>query len=153
EPARDELERLLPGRLAEVGEHLVVVHEAAGLLAAAPALTLHVARQRALRVRVLAPDQRGREPLRRARVVPAVAALHAQAALRARLLSAVRERDRVALAVHVVGERAADAAVRAHRLDAVELRARPDRHGVDRLVGEGARRAGGDALAARHARR
>ena len=135
-----------------MGEDLVVVDEAAGLLAAA-ALALDVARQRPLRVGVLAPDQRRREALRRARVVPAVAALHAQAALGARLLAPVRVRDRVPLAVDVVGERAADAAVGADGVDRVELGPRPDRHVVDRLVDERAGRAGGHALAAGHARR
>ena len=49
EPGRREVERLLPGRLAEVRQHLVVVDEPAGPLAPAP-LALDVARERALRV-------------------------------------------------------------------------------------------------------
>ena len=148
-----QVERLVPARLAEVGHHLVVVHEPARLLAPAAALAAHVRRQRPLRIRPLDPDQRRREALRRARVVPAVAALHAQAPLRAGLLAAVRERDRVALAVHVVGERAADAAIRADRVHRVELGARLDRDVVDGLVHERARRTGGHALAAGHAGR
>ena len=153
EPLGGERQRLLPARLAEVGEDLVVVNEPAGLVPAAAPLALDVAGQRALRVGVLAADQGRGQALRRAGVVPAVAALHAQAPLRARLLAPVGERDRVALAVDVIGERAADAAIWADGLDAVELRARPDRDGVDRLVRQRAGRAGSNALAAGHAGR
>src|SRR5262249_44406729 len=46
----------------------------------------------------------------------------------------------------------ADAAVRAHGGDLVELAARPDRDVPDRLVGQRAGRAGRDALTAGHAR-
>ena len=143
EPPRDEVERLVPARLAERRHHLVVVDESAGL---APALrpsaglvAADVHRQRPLRVGVLAPDQRLREPLRGGRVVPAVAALDAQPALGPGLRAALGERDRLALVVDVVGERAADAAVRAHRVDLPELLAGLDRYAADRLVGQRAR--------------
>src|SRR4051794_530658 len=152
EPARGEVERLLPRRLAEVGEDLVVVDEAARL-ALLVGLPAHVVRQRALRVARLAADERRGQALRRRGVVPAVAALHAQPALVARLLAALGERDRLALVVDVEGQRAADAAVRAHRVDLAQLRARLDRDVADRLVRDRAGRARGDALAARHARR
>src|SRR5208282_6339876 len=148
QPAGHQVERLVPGRLAEMGQDLGVVDQAAGLAAAlataslplaalraflavlwafAGELAADVSRQRALGVGVLAADQRLGEALRRRRVVPAVAALHAQPAARARLLPALGERDRAALAVDVVGQRAADTAVRAHRVHRVELAARPDR--------------------------
>ena len=125
----------------------------AARLAPAAALALDVARERALRVGALAPDQRHRQALRRRRVVPAVAALHAQPAVVARLLAPLGERDRAALLVDVVGERAADAAVRADGIDRLELLARADRHVADRLVDQRARRARGHALAARDAAR
>src|SRR3954454_11086328 len=150
--ARGELERLLPRRLAEVGEDLVVVDEPARL-ALLVGLAAHVLRERPLRIARLAADERGREALGRGGVVPAVAALHAQAALVARLLAALGERDRLELVVDVEGQRAADAAVRAHGVDLAQLGARPDRDVADRLVRQRAGRARGDALAARDARR
>src|SRR4051795_6874465 len=152
EAARGEVERLLPRGLAEVGEDLVVVDEAARLLLLV-GLTADVVRQRALGVARLAADQRRRQALRRGGVVPAVAALHAQSALVAGLLAALGERDRLALVVDVERQRAADAAVRAHRVDLAQLGPRADRDVADRLVRDRAGRAGGDALAARHARR
>src|SRR3954449_1685378 len=150
--AGGEGERLLPRRLAEVGEDLVVVDEAARLLALV-ALAAHVLRQRPLRVARLAPDERRLQALRRGGVVPPVAPLHAQPALVAGLLAALGERDRLALVVDVEGDRAADAAVRAHRVDLAQLGARADRDVADRLVRDRAGRARGDALAAGHARR
>src|ERR1700722_512696 len=179
EPARDQVQGLVPGCLTEVRQHLGVVDEAARLAAAlaAPALFLrvlrragivkavlivlaaarhvaaHVLRQRALGVGLLAADQRHGEPLRRGGVVPAVTALHAQPAVAARLLAALGVGDRAPVAVHVVGQRAAHPAVRADRVDRVELALRPDRYVADRLVGQRAGRAGGDALAAGHAGR
>ena len=155
QPAGHQVQRLLPGGLAEVRHDLGVVDQAAGLAAAAPFLggvarhlAAHVGGQRALGVGPLAADQRLGQPLRRGRVVPAVAALHAQPAVRAGLLPALGEGDRVVLAVHVVGQRAADAAVRADRVHRVQFGARPDRDLADRLVGQRAGRAGRDALAA-----
>ena len=109
---------------------------------------MHVTGQRALRVGLVDPDQRHGQPLRRRGVVPAVAALDAQPALRPGLVAALGERDGAAVPVDVVGDRAADAAVGADAVDGVELGARPDRHVVDRLVGEGAGGAGGHALPA-----
>ena len=193
--AGDQVKRLLPGRLPEVRQHLVVIDQAAGLaatplaalalavalpVAVAPALavdapaaaelpalgallnvvlvpavthvTADIGGQRALRVGVLAADQRHGQPLRRRGVVPAVPALDAQAALGPGLVAALGERDRAPLPVHVVGQRAADPAVRAHRVDLVELGARPDRDVPDRLVGQRAGRARRDALPAGHAR-
>ena len=154
QPRRGEVERLLPGRLAEVRHDLPVVDEAAGL--APPAATLvaaDVAAQRTLRVARLAPDQRRGQALLGEGVVPAVAALDAQAALRAGLGAAVGVGDRLALVVDVEGQRTADTAVRADRVDLPQLRARPDRHAVDGLVRERAGRARSDAFAAGHARR
>src|SRR3954454_8595195 len=150
--ARGDVERLLPRGLAEVGEDLVVVDEAARLLLLV-GLTADVVRQRALGVARLAADQRRRQALRRGGVVPAVAALHAQPGLVAGLLAALGEGDRLALVVDVERQRAADAAVRAHRVDLAQLGARPDWHVADRLVRERAGRARGDAFATRHARR
>ena len=57
------------------------------------------------------------------------------------------------IVVDVERQRAADAAVRAHRVDLTQLGPRPDRDAVDRLVRQRAGRARGDALAARDARR
>jgi hypothetical protein len=152
QPRRDEVERLLPGRLAEVRHHLVVVDEPARL--PPPALVpAHVRAQRALRVARLAPDQRRREALLGERVVPAVAPLDAEAPLRAGLLTAVGVGNRPTVVVDVERQCAADAAVRAYRLNLAQLLARPDRDVVDRLVRERAGRARGDALAAGHARR
>jgi hypothetical protein len=151
QPAGREVERLLPRRLAEVRQHLLVVDQPSRL-APPTALAANVARQRALGVGALAADERYRQPLRVRRVVPPIAALHAQPAVVAGLLAAFGKGDRVALAVDVVGERAAHSAVRAHCLDRLELRARLDRHLVDWLVDEGAGRTCRDALAARHAR-
>src|SRR5262249_1807906 len=75
-----EVERLLPGRLAEVRHDLLVVDEAARLLAPAAVLVAaHVRAQRALGVARLAPDQRDGQALLGEGVVPAVAALDAQA--------------------------------------------------------------------------
>src|SRR6185312_7672246 len=171
QPAGDQVQRLLPGGLPEVRQHLVVVDQAAGLAPAVPALlrrpaaaaavaagagpapvvvhvATHVRGQRPLGIRGVDPDQRHCQPLRRGRVVPAVPALHAQPALRAGLRTAFRERDRVALPVDVVGQRAADPAVRADAVDRVEPLPRLDRDEVDRLVGQRAGRAGLDALAA-----
>src|SRR6185437_2498666 len=134
QPRRGEVERLLPGRLAEVRQHLLVVDEAARLASPAAILVAaHVAAQRTLRVARVAPDQRRGQPLRGERVVPAVAALDTEAALRAGLRAAVGVGDRLALVVDVEGQRAPDAAVRAHRVDLPQLRARPDRHAVDGL--------------------
>ena len=150
-----EVQRLLPRGLAEVRQDLVVVDEPARLLpaAAGAALAAHVRAQRALRVARLTSDQRHREALLGDGVVPAVATLDAQTAVRARLRAAVGVGDPLALVVDVEGERAADAAVRADRVDLPQLLARADRDVVDRLVGQRAGRAGGDALAARHAGR
>ena len=155
QPAGHQVQRFLPGGLAEVRHDLGVVDQAAGLAAAAPFLggvarhlAEHVVGERALGVGPLAADQRLGQPLRRGRVVPAVAALHAQPAVRAGLLPPLGEGDRVVLAVHVVGQRAADAAVRADRVHRVQFGARPDRDLADGLVGQRAGRAGRDALAA-----
>ena len=153
QPRGGQVERLLPRRLAEVRHDLVVVDEAARLLAPAALLAAHVRAQRALGVARLAADERRGQALLGERVVPAVAALDAQAALRARLGAALGVGDRLALVVDVEGQRAADAAVRAHRFDLAQLLARADRDAVDRLVGERAGRAGGHALPAGHARR
>ena len=171
QPPGDQVQRLLPGRLPEVRQHLGVVDQATGpapapplaLLAALAAvargpaavlarravhLAAHVGGQRPLGVGRVPADQRRGEALRRGGVVPAVPALHAQAALGAGLVAALGEGDRAALAVHVVGEGAADAAVRADAVHRVQLGARPDRDVVDRLVGQRAGRARRDALTA-----
>ena len=75
-----EIECLLPARLTERRHDLAVVDDATGLATAAP-LASHVGRERALGVVLVAPDERLRQTLRVHRVVPAVAALDAQAAL------------------------------------------------------------------------
>src|SRR6185437_5319118 len=173
QPARHQVQRLFPAGLPEVRQHLGVVDEAAGLAAALAALTLllrvavvphpvvvglaatgHVAAdvggQRSLGVRLLAPDQRRRQALRRRGVIPAVPALDAEPALRSRLFPAFGVGDRAAFPVHVVGQRAAHAAVRADGVHRVEFGARPDGDVVDRLVRQRAGRAGGHAFAARY---
>src|SRR5262249_32037442 len=111
----------------------------------------HVLGQGAPGVGLLAADERPGQPLRAGRVVPAVAALDAQPALRAGLVAAVHVGDRLAFAVDVVGQRAADPAVGADAVHRVELLPRLDRDAVDRLVRQGAGRAGGHALPAGHA--
>ena len=95
--AAGELERLFPGRLAEDVEDAVRVHRRVGALG-----------------RVGAADQRHAQALRVVRVVEAVAALDAQALVVGRAVAAVDEEDLVVL--DVVGQLAADAAVRAERL-------------------------------------
>ena len=85
-----------------------------------------------------------------ARVVPAVAAFHAQSFLTGRTFAALGEHDAVLRAIDVVGQRATDAAVRTHAVDRVERFARAQRR-VDRHVDERAGRANRRALAARHA--
>ena len=98
QPPGDQVQRLIPGGLAEVRQHLGVVDQAAGpapapplaLLAALAAvargpaavlarrpvhLAADVGRQRPLGVGRLAADQRRGQPLRRGGVVPAVPAL------------------------------------------------------------------------------
>src|SRR5208337_380146 len=111
QPPGHQVERLVPAGLAEVGHDLGVVDQAAGLAAAAllrsalflvvwlGQLAADVSRQRALGVGLLAADQRPGEALGRRRVVPAVAALHAQPAVRAGLLPSLGEGDRAAVAV------------------------------------------------------
>ena len=154
QPPGDQVQRLVPGGLPEVRQHLLHRHQASGPAALTAAwradllLAADVRGQRPLGVGVVAPDQRHRQPLRRGGVVPAVPALDAQPALRAGLVAALGERDGPALPVHVVRQRAADAAVGADAVDRVELGARPDRDVADRLVGQRAGGAGRDALAA-----
>ncbi len=144
QPARHQVQRLVPGGLAEGGHHLVVVDDAAGL--AAP-FALHVRGQRTLGVGVIAPDERRGQTLRVERVVEAVTPLHAQPLLVAGALATVGEDDGVCLGVHVVADRASDAAVGADGVDGLELLPGPDRGGQLR-VGERARRADRGALAA-----
>ena len=176
QPARHQVQGLVPGGLPEGGHDLVVVDQPAGLalaaaLVARPCTAAAAARRRPTAVvgrlwpspRTSAEsgpfgyadvdaDQRHGEPLRGRRVVPAVAALHAQPALRPGLGAALGEGDRAALAVDVVGQRTADPAVRADAVDGVQLLARPDRDAADRLVGQRPGRAGLHALAAGDAR-
>ena len=99
EAAAGEGNGFVPARLAEDVHHARRVHH-------------EVAR---LRRRILAPDQRLGQALRVVRVVEAVAPLDAQAALVGRAIAALDEEDLVVL--DVVGQLAADAAIRAHRLD------------------------------------
>ena len=179
QPPGDQVQRLLPGGLPEVRQHLGVVDQAArpapapplALLATLPAvaslpavpgavlvlgpvhLTAHVRGQRSPGVCLVPPDERRGEPLWRGGVVPAVAPLDAQAALRAGLVAAFSKSDRAPLPVHVVGEGAADAAVGTHAVHRVQFAARPDGDVPDRLVGQRTGRARGDTLAAGDARR
>ena len=171
EPPGDQVQRLLPGRLPEVRQHFGVIDKATGP-APAPPLAFLAALAAVARApsavlarwavhlaadvcgqwppgvgRVTADQWRG-EALRRGGVVPAVPALHAQAALRAGLVATLGVGDRAALGVHVVGQGAADAAVRADAVHLLQLGARPDRDVVDRLVGQRAGRARRDALTA-----
>src|SRR5207302_10883612 len=74
-------------------------------------------------------------------------------ALRSGLLPAVGVGDGAAFAVHVVGQRAAHAAVRADGVHRVEFGARPDGDVADRLVRQRTGRAGRHAFAARYAGR
>ena len=122
-------------------------------LAAAGHVAADVGGQRALGIGLLAADQRHRQALRRRGVVPPVPALDAEPALRSGLLPSVGVGDRAALPVHVVGQRAAHAAVRADGVYRVEFGARPDGDVANRLVGQRTGRAGGHAFAARDAGR
>ena len=97
QPAAGELERLFPGRLAEDVEDAVRIHRRVGALG-----------------RVGAADQRHAQALRVMRVVEAVAALDAEPLVVGRPVAAVDEQDLVVL--DVVGQLAADAAIRAERL-------------------------------------
>src|SRR6185312_4265606 len=137
----------LLSRAAVVGQAVPVGLAARGYIAA------DVGGQRALGVGLLTADQRHRQALRRRGVVPAVPALDAEPALRSGLLPSVGVGDRAAFPVHVVGQRAAHAAVRADGVHRVEFGARPDGDVVDRLVRQRAGRAGGHAFAARYAGR
>ena len=155
----DEVEGLFPACLAEVRHHLVVRHEATRLATALAVgsglahVLLHICRERTLGVGGVDPDQRLGQSLRGRRVVPAVAALDAQPALRTGLVAALGEGDPPALAVDIEGQCATDAAVRADGVDCVELLSRLDRDVVDRLVGECAGRARRHTLTAGDARR
>src|SRR5262249_45101289 len=139
EPAGDQVERLVPGRLAEGRHHLVVAHDAV------PAVAADLAGERPLGVELGPADQRPGEALAVLGVVPAVAALDAQAALVAGAVAALGPED-VAV-VDVVGQGAADAAVGADAVHGGRLGARPQRQG-ERLVGQRPGGAGGGALAA-----
>ena len=114
ELAAGELQRFFPGGFAEHVHHAVRVHREVAALGHAGAA-----------------DQRLGQALRMVRVVEAVAALDAQAAVVGRAVAALDVEDLVVL--DVVGQLAADAAVGAHR--------------VHLLVGHGERR-----LARRHQR-
>ena len=94
--AAGELERLVPARFAEHRERIGGIHREGGRL-----------RHAGL------PDQRLRQPLRMAHVVEAEAPLHAQPLVVGETVAALDADDRVVL--DVVGELAADAAIRAHR--------------------------------------
>src|SRR5262245_11057655 len=114
EPGCDEVQRLVPGRLAEGGQNLGVVSDSAGAGApSAPAVGLAVAadlgRERPLGVELRTADERFGEALFVQGVVPAVAALDAEAGLVAGAVAALGPEDAVVL--DVVGQRAADAAV------------------------------------------
>src|SRR6201999_1687641 len=74
--------------------------------------------------------------------------LHAQPTVRAGLLAALGVGDRPPVAVHVVGQRTAHAAVGTDGVHRVELGLGPDGDVADRLVGQRPGPAGGDALAA-----
>ena len=121
--ARHQVEGLVPAGLAEGGQDLRVVHYAAR---ATPPVVLapDVLRQRALGIAVLASDQRDAQALSVLRIVPAVATLHAEPLLAGRTLAPLGEDDLVGLAIDVIGERAADAAVGTHTIDCLELGAR-----------------------------
>ena len=99
--ARGQVERLVPGGLAErvapVGGHAVE-----------PGVLGHA----------VAAHQRHGEPLRAHRVVEAEPPLHAEARAVGRTVAAVGPQD--AVVAHVVGELAADAAERAQRVDAFD---------------------------------
>jgi hypothetical protein len=136
-------------------QDVLVVHQAAGAL---PLLLIGLAdlrRKGALGVRVLAPDERNGEALRVVSVVVSIAPLHTQTFLVHAAGTAVRVHDAVRVFVHVVRERAAHPAVRAHRVHLLQLRARLRGRGhqvVNELdEGKGSRRAHLLALTARHA--
>ncbi len=102
--------------------------------------------QRALRIGGVDANQRNGQPLRRGGVVPAVTALDAQPALRPRLIPAFGKGNSPPIPIHVVGEGAADPAVRADAVNGVEVGPGTNRHAVDGLVGQRASGAGLDAL-------
>ena len=151
QPGRNEIAGLLPARLAEGGQDLRIVDDAARL-SPPVVLAANVLRERPLRIRGVPADQGARQTLGVRRVVPAIAALHAQPSLvTGWTLPALGENDRVRVAVDVVGERAADTAIRTHTVDALELGARLQRQ-TERAIHERAGRTGRRTLAAGNTR-
>ena len=84
------------------------------------------------------------------RVVPPVTPLHAEPPLARRILAALRKDNGVRLPVDVVGEGASNAAVGADGIHALEFGSRANRES-DRLVDQGAGRAGCRTFSARDA--
>src|SRR5437660_1166775 len=116
---RDEIERLFPTRLAESGQYLGVIDDASAALAA------HRPGQRSLRIMLGAPDERFRQPLRVQRIIPAIATLHTQSAIIARTVAPLGPEN--AIILDVIGQRAADAAIRTDAVHGCGLRARHER--------------------------
>ena len=146
QPARDQVERLVPTGLAKAGKDFFVIDQPSRL---APAIVLaaHILGDRALRIGVLTADQGYGKTLGVLGVIPSVAPFHAQAFLIARAVAPLGKDDGVLLLVDVIGERAAHTAVGANAVHALELRGRPQRR-RDGFVDQRAGRTYGDALAA-----
>ena len=98
QPAACQIERLFPARFTEHARDVVRIHREVGRLG-----------------RVGPPDQRLGEALAMMDVVEPVASLDAEAALVGEAVAALDAQDLVVL--DVIGELAADAAIRAHRVD------------------------------------
>src|SRR5439155_27298536 len=94
-------------------------------------------------------DERRRQALRMLRIVPAIAAFHAQPTVAAGPFASFRKHDLVL--PHEISGCAADAAIRANTLRPLHFRARHKRQ-RERLVYERSRGTRGRAFAARHAR-
>ena len=141
----DEVERLVPCRLAKRREHFGVIDDPARPLADR---RLHFARKRPLRIALGAANERHRQSLRMTRVIPAVSPLHAQPPVIDRTLASLGHHDPIVL--RQKRHRTTNAAIRANAVDRFEIIARQHRQ-RDSLLRQRARRARCHALAARHA--
>jgi len=112
-------------------------------------LAANIFRERTLWVGGVDPNQRLLQSLGMDCVIPAIAPLHAQAALVAGTLSPLSKNDPVDLAIHVVGDRTSDAAIGTNGINRFQLGARPKRQ-TNRLVHQRTRGASCRAFATGH---
>src|SRR5262245_23879081 len=149
EPAGRQIKGFVPGRLAEGGEHFVIIDDPAGFSARPPAVIGDDAREGLLGIELGPTDEGRRQSLRMERVVPAVPSLDAQALVIDRTLTTIGSDNLASLLVP--GHRASHATVGTDAVDRLQLVARDNgkRH---RLVDKGPCRADGGTFAARDAR-